>query len=192
MARKFSFGPSLSIKGRKWKGLRGWAGKPFHPPLTDVPITAYLLGAVFDVLSLLLHSDRPEVSHQLYVAGGWCFLAGALVSLPTALTGWADWHRSSKVGTQARRTINSHAILMIATSVIVLVDIALRYNKYDDHGWAPGCIVALSVLAALVVSTGATYGGALVYEYGFNVETSGDHPVWHESEEDVYPGDDKH
>jgi hypothetical protein len=47
------------------------------------------------------------------------------------------------------------------------------------------------VVAALT-SLGATYGGALVYDYGFNVETSGDHPVWHESETDYFPGDEKH
>ena len=42
-------------------------------------------------------------------------------------------------------------------------------------------------LAALV-SWGATYGGTLVFDYGFNVETAGDSPVWHKSEEDVRPG----
>src|SRR2546423_1167222 len=36
--RIFSFRPSLTLRGRTFKGLRGWAGKPFHPPLTDVPI----------------------------------------------------------------------------------------------------------------------------------------------------------
>ena len=33
-----------------------------------------------------------------------------------------------------------------------------------------------------------SFGGALVFEYGFNVETAGDHPVWHRSETDVFPG----
>jgi hypothetical protein len=28
-----------------------------------------------------------------------------------------------------------------------------------------------------------------VFDYGFNVETAGDHPVWHTSETDVFPGD---
>ncbi len=28
----------------------------------------------------------------------------------------------------------------------------------------------------------------MVYEYGFNVETAGDHPVWHQSETDVFHG----
>jgi uncharacterized membrane protein len=46
----------------------------------------------------------------------------------------------------------------------------------------------LSVVIALLVSVGATFGGSLVYEYGFNVETAGDHPVWHRAETDVFPG----
>ena len=29
---------------------------------------------------------------------------------------------------------------------------------------------------------------SIVFEYGFNVETAGDHPVWHQSEQDVLPG----
>jgi hypothetical protein len=32
------------------------------------------------------------------------------------------------------------------------------------------------------------FGGTLVYDYGFNVETAGDHPVWHQTEQDVFPG----
>ena len=38
--KTFSFRPTLTLKGRKFKGLRGFSAKPFHPPLTDVPITA--------------------------------------------------------------------------------------------------------------------------------------------------------
>jgi hypothetical protein len=48
--------------------------------------------------------------------------------------------------------------------------------------------VVLSVVIGLLVSVGATFGGSLVYDYGFNVETAGDHPVWHQSETDVFPG----
>ncbi len=32
-------------------------------------------------------------------------------------------------------------------------------------------------------------GGSLAYDYGFNVETAGDSPVWHPSEVDVFPAD---
>src|SRR6476660_3260835 len=121
--RRFSFGHSLALKGRKFKGLRGYAGKPFHPPLTDIPVAAYMFGAAFDVLSLLLHSSHEELATELVRAGTWVFVGGAIVSLLAALTGWADWHRSSQPGTQARRTINAHAITMITVTVLVLVDL---------------------------------------------------------------------
>src|SRR4051812_9296513 len=45
--RKFSVRPTLTLRGRTFKGLRGWAGKPTHPPLTDLPIAAYLFAAAF-------------------------------------------------------------------------------------------------------------------------------------------------
>ncbi len=41
-------------------------------------------------------------------------------------------------------------------------------------------------MIALLVSVGAAF--SLVFEYGFNVETAGDSPVWHKSETDVFPG----
>jgi hypothetical protein len=51
VAKLFSIKPALSIKGRKFKGIRGFAGKPFHPPLTDIPVAAYILAAAFDSTS---------------------------------------------------------------------------------------------------------------------------------------------
>src|SRR5947199_3709316 len=160
--RRLTFRPPLVIKGRKYKGLRGWAGKPFHPPLTDVPVTAYLFVAAFDVLSVALHSSHQVVGRQLYVAGTWTLLGGAAVSLLAALTGWADWHRSSEPGTQARRTINAHAITMIAVTLIVIVDVLVRFTAYADRGSLPYGITVLSVLAGLLVGLGATIGGRLV------------------------------
>ena len=47
----------------------------------------------------------------------------------------------------------------------------------------------LSIVVAALVAVGATFGGTMVFEYGFNVETAGDSPVWHPSETDVMPGE---
>jgi uncharacterized membrane protein len=186
--RHFTFRPSLTMSGRTFKGLRGWAGKPFHPPLTDVPITAYLFAAVFDILSAALHSSHAELGRQLFVAGDWTLLGGAGVSVLAALTGWADWRSSSEPGTQARRTINAHAITMITVTVLVLVDVVVRFAGYSDRASTPAGIAVLTAVAAVLVTVGATIGGGLVYDYGFNVETAGDHPVWHKNEADVMPG----
>ena len=71
---------------------------------------------------------------------------------------------------------------------IVIVDIVIRLFQWSDHVATTPLVMILSIVAGLLVSLGATYGGELVFDYGFNVETSGDHPVWHESEVDVFPG----
>jgi uncharacterized membrane protein len=185
--RKFSVRPTLTLKGRAFKGLRGWSGKPLHPPLTDFPIVAYVLAATFDVLSAVAGKDHIW-ARELWHAGTYIFIGGAAVSVLAALTGLWDWWKSSEAGTQARRTINTHATIMITVTVLALVDIAWRLGAHDTAAATPAGIAVLSVVVALLVSVGATFGGSLVYDYGFNVETAGDHPVWHQSETDVFPG----
>jgi uncharacterized membrane protein len=186
--RHFAFRPALTVRGRTRKGLRGLSGKPFHPPLTDLPVAAYLFGAVFDVLSIALRSGHPVVARQLFVAASWTLLGGVGVALLAAVTGAVDRSRSSSVGTQARRTINAHALIMLSTTAVVIVDVVVRYTAYSSRGSSAVLLVVLSLVGAVGVSTGATYGGSLVYEYGFNVEAAGDSPVWHVSEVDVLPG----
>lgn len=186
--RHFAFRPTLTMKGRAFKGARGWSGKPLHPPLTDVPVTAYLFVAVFDVLSIALHSAHPSIGRQLFLAAGWTLLGGVAVSVLTAVTGTVDWYTSSEPGTQARRTINAHAITMIAVTVFAIVNVIVRFTTYADNAGTPLGLVVLSVATGLLVSFGASLGGTLVYDYGFNVETAGDHPAWHKSEVDVLPG----
>jgi uncharacterized membrane protein len=185
MARLFSIKPVLTFKGRKFKGLRGFAGKPFHPPLTDFPVTCYVLLAVFDLISFAAR-DGSETSHDLFTAGTYVLVAGLIVSAPTALTGFWDWLKSTQSHTQAWRTANWHMAVMLTVTALVVVDLLMRL----DRDFANAGVMILSVVIGLLVSLGAAYGGALVYEYGFNVETSGDHPVWHESETDVFPGQD--
>ncbi|MGI8792116.1 MAG: DUF2231 domain-containing protein [Acidimicrobiales bacterium] len=185
--RKFSIRPTLTLSGRTFKGLRGWSGKPLHPPLTDFPIAAYVLAAVFDVISVIGGEDRGWAG-EFWHAGTYTFIAGAVVSVFAALTGLWDAWKSSEAGTQARRTINVHATVMVTVTLLVLAHIAWRLNEYNTETATPVAIMVLSVLIASLVSVGATFGGALVYEYGFNVETAGDHPVWHRSETDVFPG----
>jgi uncharacterized membrane protein len=185
--RKFSVRPTLTLKGRKFKGLRGWSGKPFHPPLTDFPVAAYILAAAFDVIAVI--GRHHTWAQGFFRAGTYVFIGGAAVSVLAALTGFWDWLRSTEKGTQARRTANTHAWTMITVTVLALVDIALRLNVYHTRAYPNIAILVLSLVVAGLVSFGAAFGGSMVYEYGFNVETAGDSPVWHVSEKDVFPGE---
>lgn len=187
MNRKLSIRPTLTIKGREFHGLRGWAGKPLHPPLTDIPIGLYILAGVLDVVSFIGGSGHAW-AHEFWHAGTYAFVGGVGVSVLAALTGTWDWWKSSEAGTQARRTINTHASIMVTVTVVAVADMVWRLVTYNTEPVTPAGIMILSIIAALGVALGATFGGTLVFDYGFNVETAGDHPAWHKSEQDVLHG----
>ena len=197
MTRLFSVKPGMTLKGREFRGLRGWAGKPLHPPLTDFPIVCYLLAAVFDVISYFAADDT--VARDFFVSGTYIIVAGAIVSLGTALTGFWDWwngmERQPSTGfpgnakhTQVWRTANWHMTVMLTVTGLVIADIIVRLLQYHD-GYAKLSTMILSVLAGALVSYGATYGGSLVYDYQFNVESLDGSTAWDETESDQLPGD---
>src|SRR5438045_4557141 len=162
--RKFSIRPTFTLRGRTFKGLRGWSGKPLHPPLTDFPVTAYILAALFDVIAALgRHESWPR---DFFRAGTFVIIAGAGVSLLAALTGFWDWLRSTEKGTQARRTANSHAWTMILATVLVIVNLVLRTWVYDNYLNTRILIVILSGVIFLLITVGGTIGGELTYDYG--------------------------
>ncbi len=185
--RRFSIRPTLTLRGRLFKGLRGWTGKPAHPPLTDFPVAGYILGAAFDVVATAGH--HHSFARDFFHAGTYVFIGGAVLSVLAALTGFWDWLRSTEQGTQARRTANVHACAMVLVTLLAIADIALRLNTYHTRTYPSAGILALSLVVAVLVALGAMYGGSLVYDYGFNVETASDSAVWHKSETDVFPGD---
>ena len=184
--RHFSFRPALTFRGRKFKGLRGWAGKPLHPPLTDIPIGAYMIAAVLDVISVV--GQDETWARDFYRAATFVLVAGAAVSLLAAATGFWDWLKSTEAGTQVRREANAHALIMVTVTVLVLINIALRTLAYGGDAHSGIVVTVLSVVGACLVAFGSTLGGSLVFDYGFNVETAGDHPAYHQSEQDVLPG----
>lgn len=197
MSRLFSIKPGITLKGRKFKGLRGWAGKPFHPPLTDIPVACYVLAALFDVVSYA--KDGETIAHDFFISATHVLVVGYAVGILAALTGFWDWWKGMEresggvIGkakrTQAWRTANWHMTVMVTTQVIVLIDILIRLKNWDD-GQTSLTILALSLVAAGLVSFGATYGGSLVYDYEFNVEQSYG-GAWAESESDILPGQKK-
>ncbi len=201
MAKLFSIKPAITLKGRKFKGIRGWAGKPTHPPLTDVPIAAYILAAVFDLVSFIVWKMKgvdSTIASDAFIAATWVIVAGGVASLGAVLTGFWDWWKGldrdrtkGLIGkasrTQVWRTANWHMTVMLTVTVIVIVDIVVRLGQFDRH-YATLTTTVLSVLAGLLVTYGATYGGSLVFDYQFNVEGLKGSTAWNDGEEDQLPG----
>jgi uncharacterized membrane protein len=201
MSRLFSLRPALTFKGRTFHGIRGWAGKPTHPPLTDFPVVCYVLAAVFDVISFVGHGSGRSVrpfARDFFVAGTYVIIAGAIVSLATVTTGFWDWWKgidrdpTGPLGrakhTQVWRTINTHMTIMLTVTAIAVVDIIVRLVQRDIH-YATAGVLILSLVAGLLVAIGAAYGGSLVFESQFNVESLSGSTVWDETEVDQTSAD---
>jgi uncharacterized membrane protein len=199
MARLFSTKPAVTFKGRTFLGIRGWSGKPTHPPLTDFPIVAYVLVAVFDIISFIAKGSHPGAARDAFVAGTYVIIAGFVVSLGAAVTGFWDWWKSVErhpdtgpIGraahTQVWRTVNWHATVMVTVTVIALIDIVVRLAQFDQGAASAGVLV-LSILAGALVTYGAAFGGSLVFDDAFNVESQDGSTVWDETERDEFPFD---
>ncbi len=185
--KTFSFRPAIEFRGRKFKGLRGFAGKPFHPPLTDIPVGAYTIGPVLSVIAFLFGDS--SWSDEVWSAAGYTMLVGVVASVATSITGFADWLNTQK-GTQIRRMANAHMWTMLAMTGIVLVALALRFLGARNDS-PDGLILMLDLLIVTLVTFGGTIGGSMTYDFGFNVETATDNHVYHVSEHDiVHPHDE--
>ena len=182
--KTFSFRPAFELRGRKFKGLRGLSGKPFHPPLTDVVVGGYTIGPLLSIVGYLVGGDTGD---DLWRAAGLVVLVGAVFSVAAAATGFADWLNTTR-GTQMRRMANAHMAVMLTLTLIVGVDLLLRFTA--DTNAPAMAVLALDVVILALVTIGGTIGGSLTYDFGFNVETASDNPVYHVSEHDiVHPHD---
>jgi uncharacterized membrane protein len=170
------------LRDRTFNGLRGCSGKPLHPPLTDVPIAAYLLTASFDVLSVV-GGDDHRLTRELWHAGSFTLAAAVIASV----VGLADARSSSSAGTQVRRTINPHASITVVALTLAVAELGWRFADYDAEVVIRMGITVLSVAIAVLVALGATFGGTLLFDYGSNVEKGRGSPVWHSSEDDLMP-----
>src|SRR2546423_8631567 len=92
--------------------IRGWAGKPSHPPLTDASIGAYTVGVAMLVAGTLGLQDRQIAYGSLIAISG-----GLALAAPTALTGLLDWLQIEK-GTP-RRTVATVHLPTIVTATLV-------------------------------------------------------------------------
>src|SRR5437899_11128368 len=70
-----------------------WFGHPLHPAITDVPIAAWMMAAVFDVLWLISPVTFAWAARGAEVTI-FVGLLGALGAVVTGLTDWSDTYGS--------------------------------------------------------------------------------------------------
>jgi uncharacterized membrane protein len=142
--------------------LKGWAGKPSHPPLTDASIGSYTVGVAMLVLGALGVEEEQTAHGALLAIGG-----GLALALPTALTGLLDWLGMER-GTPWRTTATIHLFTMLTATVLFALTFVAHLDGYED-----GAIETLPLVLGLgalgVLTAGGYVGGTLVFVYGVRV-----------------------
>jgi uncharacterized membrane protein len=150
--------------------VKGWPGKPSHPPLTDASIGAYTVGVAMLVFGALGVEEEPMAHGSLLAIGG-----GLALALPTALTGLLDWLDIPK-GTPPRTAATVHLFTMLTATVLFAVAFVGQLDGYD-HGQVDTLGLAFGLAAEVVLAAGGYIGGTLVFVYGNRVLKQPETPV---------------
>ena len=147
-----------------------WLGHPLHPAITDVPIAAWLLAGLFDVLWLVSPSQNAWAAR----GAEWLVIVGIAGAVAAAITGMADW--SDTYG--AERTVGLyHGALNTLALVLFIISAALRIPA-DTAMSVPAAV--LGFVAIIVMLVAAYLGGDMVFGKGTGVN----HTAWEAAPED--------
>jgi uncharacterized membrane protein len=142
--------------------IKGWAGKPSHPPLTDVSIGAYTVGVVMLVLGAL-GVEEEQMAHGALLA----ISGGLVVALPTAVTGLVDW--LDIPGGTARKTIATTHLLVMLTATVAFAGTWLAQLDGYEHDKVKTLALILGLVAEALLTVGGYLGGTLVFVFGIRV-----------------------
>jgi uncharacterized membrane protein len=142
-----------------WRGL---PGHPLHPPLTDATIGIYTGSTALGVLSVIGVSDRNTA------AAWWLTLVvGLVVTVPTALTGLADW-LEIEWGTPLWRTATTHLLAMVTATTFFLLAAIFGHGGYVDRDVTSGALI-LTLIGFAALTLGGWLGGTVVFVHGMRV-----------------------
>jgi uncharacterized membrane protein len=150
--------------------VKGFSGKPSHPPLTDASIGAYTVGVAMLVLGALGVEEEQMAHGALLAIGG-----GLALALPTALTGLLDWLDIQK-GTPARTVATTHLLTMLTATAAFALTFITHIDGYDD-GQIEALPLVLGLVAEGLLVAGGFIGGTIVFVYGVRVLKRPETPV---------------
>ena len=128
-------------------------GHSLHPLMTDIPIGAWSMSALLDVLG----GEELEDASTILVG------VGVLSAAPTAVTGLHDWQATTGASSRVGFV---HAVVMDVTVLVYAGSLAARLTGRHTVG------KLLGLTGMGVMSVGGFLGGHLTYSLGANVENT--------------------
>jgi nitrite reductase/ring-hydroxylating ferredoxin subunit/uncharacterized membrane protein len=137
-------------------------GHPLHPILTDITIGSWLLGALFDLLSLVTLSRSTRKAANRLVT------LGTITAVPTALAGIADY---STVKQSAAGHAALHGIVNTIAFMFYFRSVRARFENHVIRS------VLYSFAGLSFAALAAWLGGDLVYRHRMGVNHAEDQPL---------------
>ncbi len=132
-----------------------WLGHPLHPVITDIPLGAWTLAILFDVIWLV------KGTHGWVSAADVTIFIGLLAGVGAAVTGYTDWNETYD---RERRVGLAHGLLNTTAIVLYFLSLIIRLS---GHGRGVAIVVALLGYAFVIAA--AYLGGDLVFGIGTGV-----------------------
>jgi nitrite reductase/ring-hydroxylating ferredoxin subunit/uncharacterized membrane protein len=132
-----------------------WLGEPLHVVLTDVPIGAWTVAVICDVLDVSSKDGTFSLAADTAVAIG---LAGATGAAVAGITDWSD------VDPPARDLGFLHGLLNIGATALFATSFILRKRRSRTAGRIS------AALGYAFMSYSAHLGGKMVYEHRVGVD----------------------
>ena len=142
--------------------IRGLPGHPLHPPLTDATVGIYsfaTIAALADVLGI----SNNAAAHGWWLA----LLAGLIVTVPTALSGLADWLTIER-GTELWKTATLHLAAMVSATVFFAIAALAGHGSFKEGNLHAGPFV-LTLIGFALLTLGGWLGGSIVFVHGMRV-----------------------
>jgi uncharacterized membrane protein len=142
-----------------WRGL---PGPPLHPPLTDATIGAYTFATIAGFIEVVGITDRNGA-----IAWWIALVVGLILTVPTALTGLADW-LTIEWQSNLWWTATYHLLSMVTATIFFGLAALFGHGAYTHADVSAGAYV-LTLIGFGFLTLGGWLGGAVVFVHGMRV-----------------------
>ena len=142
-----------------WRGL---PGHPLHPPLTDATIGIYTFATIAGFIEVVGITERNGA-----IAWWLALVVGLIATVPTALTGLADW-LTITWRSDLWWTATYHLSSMVTATVFFALAAIVGHGSYTHANVSAGAYV-LTLIGFGFLTLGGWLGGAIVYVHGMRV-----------------------
>jgi len=136
---------------------------PIHPALVPIPIGAFFLALVGDVMHAVVPAD-PFWYDLAFV----CVGIGLIAAVVAAVAGAIDY-LGVTMSQKAYRLATLHAILNVSALILYAVTFLVRRNRSAETGPRWPVAMALEIVAFLILGASGWIGGKLAFEHRVGV-----------------------